>query len=345
MTEYVIIGAGIAGLTAAKTIRQHDPHGEIVLYSNEYRPMGVYRRKDMLREMGQSQVDGSQLLLETPESLEAQGISFQYENFLRVFPETRQILKAHHLRRGYDKLLLAIGTTPKVLDVPGAHLFGVTQIRHFSDVSMLQASMPDLEQTGVVIIGGGILGMELAHTLRKRGITVTQVVREGQVGAPFLSENAARQIESRMIADGVTLLLNREVKAYHSSDNSLLDAVELVDGLQIPTHTAIAAIGTYGSTEWLDGSDLTLNEETGLILVNQYLQTNLPDIYAAGTVAQFADGNAARTWAESAEQGKIAALNMLGIATPCTSPIYWIDPHSLIYDLPFAELVNIQSRS
>jgi pyruvate/2-oxoglutarate dehydrogenase complex dihydrolipoamide dehydrogenase (E3) component len=178
--------------------------------------------------------------------------------------------------------------------------------------------------------------------LRCRSVPVTLVAREAHVGAPALSENAAQHIESRMIADGVNIIHNRQVTAYRSSDNSLLDGVELDDGRTVPTHTVITTIGTYGTTEWLDGSEIGIDEETGLIRVDNHLQTNIPDIFAAGTVAQFPDGSAARTWAESAEQGRIAALNMLGEATICTSPIYLVDPNSMIYDVPFGELVNLK---
>jgi NAD(P)H-nitrite reductase large subunit len=331
--RYSIIGSGIAGITAAKTIRQYDTESTVTVFTNEFHPVGFYGRKDMLRQFSVNFKNTDDFLLDTHEQLEAQGIELIYHAELRVFPRLRQILKPHNIRQTYDRLLIATGATPMIVDAPGTHYIGVHQIRNGEDMLILNAWLPQLQQVGAAVIGGGVLGLELAHTLAIRDVPVTLIVRENRVGAPLLSEKAARLIENRLREDGVNLILGQTLTAYLSNDDKMLDGVQLSDGRLITARAAICAIGVRPNSDLAEDTDIDVDEVSGAIVVNEFMQTSVADVFAAGNCAMV-DGQVSRNWATAAEQGRIAALNMIGQNIPY-QPVFG-DLDTVLYDLPFA---------
>lgn len=332
--RYVVIGSGIAGISAAKTIRQHDSDGEITVLTNEVHPFGLYARKDLAQRLVQGAYRAESLLLEGEAALKGQGITLEYVAVERIFPHLNQVLKDHGIRQIYDRLLLATGATPRLVDAPGLHYLGVHQVRHYEDISWIEAWMGDLQQVGAVVIGGGILALDLAYALRQRGVPVTLVVREAHVGAPLLSETAGRLIEQRLQRDGIRLLLGRSLTAYRSDDERVLDSVQLDDGQIIAARMALCAIGVHPNTGFLENTGVEIDAETGTIVVNSMLQTSIPNVYAAGNCA-LVDGMISRTWSQAEEQGRIAGLSMVGQAA-YYRPVYVGDLNTKFYDLPFA---------
>lgn len=332
--RYVVIGGGVAGVTAAKTIRAHDPAADIKIYAEEYHPLGLYARKDLARRLSDELGTPESYLVESKETLEGQGIQFIQQAIPRLYTDQNQIFVVHSYRANYDKLLLAVGAAPKLVEAPGHALLGVHQIRTYDDATLLEDWLPDLQAHGAVVIGGGILGLDMAYALQKRGIPVTLIVREAHVGAPLLSEATASLIEARLRNDGITLITGQEVKAFLSDDGKLLDAVELDDETVIRTRLALCCIGVRPVSDFLEDTGIGVDEVTGGILVNEYMQTSVPNVYAAGSCAQISDTRS-RNWNTAAEQGRIAALNMLGIATPY-QPALVGDLNTRLYDLPFA---------
>ena len=305
--RYIIIGSGIAGISAAKAIREQDQTGQITVYSNEVHPLGLYVRKDLARHLAIGFKEEDEILIENEISLAKQGIQIVYEDIARVFTRLNQVFLNHMIRASYDKLLLATGATPKLIDAPGLHYIGVHQLRSYEDVSLIEAWMPELQQIGAVIIGSGILGVDVAYALRKRGVPTTLVVRGDHLDAP----QTFSLIEQRLRDAGVELIFNQTLSAYLSEDERLLDAVRLSDGREIPTRMALCAIGVRPNTDFLEDTGLDIAEEMGALRVNAFMQTNLPNVYAAGNCAQV-NGFISRNWRESAEQGRIAGLNMAG---------------------------------
>jgi len=317
--RYAIIGGGIAGITAAKTIREHAPDAKITVYTFEVHPFGLYARKDMARRLMIGIQDGDELLIESESTLAEQGIELHYEEVLRVFPHLKQVLLPRHIRLNYDRLLLATGATPRIIDAPGLHYIGVHQVRNYEDISLIEAWMPQLQQSGAVVIGGGILGIDMAYALNRRGVPTTLVAREKRLGIPSLSETDAVLVEERLRADGVQIVLGETLTAYLSEDDRVLDGVRLSNGRIVPGRMALCTVGVSPTTDFLVESDVEIDAETGAVWVNAMLQTSQTDIYAAGNCVQI-DGYIARTWKQSAEQGRVAALNMLGQPTAYQPP-------------------------
>lgn len=320
----VIVGNGIAGITAAKTIRSADPSATVTVYTNELQT-GLIARKDLARHLAEDGVTPETCILETEAALQAAGIQVIYDPVLRLFARTNQVLINHSIRASYDRLLLATGATPRLLDVPGHHLLGVHQARSYEDFTFIENWLPDLQTSGAAVIGGGILGMDMAFALASRRVPVTLIVREAALGVPWLPADQAQLAQERLSQMGVHVRLEAEVTAFESDDGRILDRVALSSGGAVNTFLAINCIGVSPNTDFLDESGIALDADTGAILVGDDFQTNLPGVYAAGGCALVA-GRIAQTWHESAEQGRLAALHLLG--QPASAPV--LNPVPLI---------------
>jgi nitrite reductase (NADH) large subunit len=333
--HYIIIGAGIAGITAAQTLREHSPEAQITVLTDEVHPLGLYDRKALARRYAQGAYTPQDVTLIDQNALKAQRIDLLYEPALQIFPARHEVLISHAVRLHYDALLLATGATPMIADAPGTQYVGVHQLRSYEDISLMETWTPELVEQGAVVVGGGILGLEAAWALRRRGVPVTLVVREPHVGIPLLNEAAARFVEARLQADGVQLSVKQTIAEYLSDDLFVLSAVKLADGRVLPARMALCAIGVHPNTGLLEETGIALDDATRAVLVDTQLQTTLENIYAAGNCAQLNDGTITRHWHDAAEQGRVAALNMLGQALHY-APNYCGNLATTLYDLPFA---------
>jgi NAD(P)H-nitrite reductase large subunit len=332
--RYIIIGSGIAGVSAAKSIRAYDNTGDVHLYTNEIHPLGLANRQAMARLFAKKKVTPNQLALETEESLAAQGIVLEYHTELSIFPHLGLVQKPHVVRATYDRLLIATGSTPLVLDVPGVHLMGVHQVWNYDDLSLLESLMGDLQKRGAVVIGGGLMALEMAYALGQRGIPVTLIVRENQIGAPLFEAALGHLWQAKLEADGVRVILGQTVTAFLGEDDALLDAVQLSDGSLVAARVAINAIGVYGNGGLLEEAGAAYDEQTGTLVVDSHLRTNLANIYAAGACASVA-GRVSRHWRSAEEQGRIAGLNMVGFNLSY-QPLVEGNLATMAYGLPLA---------
>lgn len=326
--NYIIVGSGAAGITAAKTLREFDSAAEIAVYTNELQA-GLYVRKDMARHLANGTLDLDALYIHSPQDLLRMGIHVIYDPVLKVFSRYNQILVNHSIRKNYDRLLLATGATPRLPEVPGYHLLGVHQARSYEDFTFIDNWLPDVEASGVIVLGGGVLGMDMAYALAQRGVPATLITREAALGAPWLDAEQAAAAAARLADAGVTLRFNEQVTAFESDDGVVLDRVALSSGMAFRAQLVIACIGVYPNTDFLEESGVVIDEESGAIPVNAHLQTNLPNVYAAGGCALI-DGQIAHNWALSVEQGRIAALNMAGQEVAWSAPVEAQTPLPLV---------------
>lgn len=332
--RHIIIGSGIAGISAAKAIQAHDSAAEITVFTNEVHPLGLYARKELARRLVDGIREPATFLIEDSETLKKRGINLRYEEVVRVFAHKSHILVNHSIRRDYDRLLLAVGATPKLVDAPGLHLIGVHQLRNYEDVNLIETWIPELQMTGAVIIGGGLLALDMAYALRQRNVPTTLVVRDLVLGLSHLSASAGELLAQRLQLHGINVLFNRTIAAYLSDDDRILDAVQLDNGQIIPARLALSAIGVQPSTDFLEGSSIAIDEPTQAIPVNQFMQTNIENVYAAGNCA-LVNGHIAHNWSLSAEQGYTAGCNMAGFPV-AYQPSVLGDLHTQVYDLPLA---------
>ncbi|NDJ61381.1 MAG: NAD(P)/FAD-dependent oxidoreductase [Chloroflexi bacterium] len=339
--KYVIIGSTVAGIHAAKTLRAHDPASEIYIVSFEINPLGYYDREQMPAHLVRGASNPDDGLIEDAKQLAAQGITVEYVLMETVFPKSSQILLHHGIRVDYDRLLLAMESTPLIHDAPGTNWVGVHQLRIYEDITWIENWMGEIKQHGAVIVSNGIqnldndgkLGLEMCAALKQRGAAATYVTSAPHVGAPYVVEAIGERVARKLTADGITVITNQTVSAYVSDDDAVLDAVDLADGRRIPTRMALSTIGAHPTIDVIEERGIETDEATDAVIVNAQMQTNIPNIYAAGSVASI-DGYSAHNSKQAAEQGRVAALNMVGQAASYR-PFHG-DLEAVLYDLPFA---------
>lgn len=340
-TKYAIVGCTVAGIHAAKTIRQQDPEADIFVVSFEINPLGYYDREDMPQHLIRGASNPDDGLIDDEKALAAQGIQVEYDLMEAIFPRTNQLLLNHGIRKAYDKLLVATEATPMLHDAPGINWLGVHQLRIYEDITWIENWIDALQEHGAVIISYGIhnldndgkLGLEMCYALKQRGVDVTYITSAAHVGAPFLDPALSEKITQRLQTDGIRVITDQTVTAYNSEDTAILDAVELSDGRVIPTRMALSTIGVRPTLDVIEDQGFDIDENTETMIVNERMQTNLPNVYAAGSAASV-NGYVAHTSEQAAEQGRVAALNMLG--QEASYRVFNGALDTTLYDLPFA---------
>lgn len=311
--KYVIVGGGVAGTTAAETIRRNDPTGSIAIISDE--PYPLYS-KIMLSKPGYflGKMKEEQVFMKTSEWYQEQKINLMMGKKAVKLDSGRKIVSldtGEELQ--YEKLLLAVGGCPRLWPVKGAEKEGVLYLRTLDDYKKIKKTLKPGNH--IVIIGSGFISFEMADILRLAGYEVTIVMIEPHYAGFLLDETSGRIIEEALEKGGVNLKRSAEVSEVLGKDR--VEGVILKDGSKIDCGAIICGIGIVCPVDWLkEAKEAGLEVGRGII-TNEYLETNAPDIWAAGDAAEFNDvilgervqmGN----WLNAQLQGKIAGLNMAG---------------------------------
>lgn len=316
----VIIGSGHAGARAAQTLRSEGWDGRITMIGAEART--PYERPPLSKAVLQRRAAPEDAPLFPSGSPESQGVDHLSGVSVRsVNREARQVILSDGRALDYHRLLLATGAGPRQLTIPGMDLRGGYYLRSAEDA----AAIADHLQPGaaIVIIGGGLIGLEVAASAAAHDCKVT-VVEAG----PRLMMRAVPAAMSGAIHDahrekGTRFIFGRQV-ARLSGEEGKLRSVELDDGAVLPCDAVVVAIGVNPRTEL--AADAGLAIENG-IAVDQYLRSSDPDIFAAGDVCSFALPSGERIrlecWKNAEDQGVLAGRNMLG-AEAAYDPFPWM---------------------
>lgn len=305
--DHLIIGGGIAGTTAAETVRQRDASASIAIVGTE--PHRLYSRV-LLPHVLRGKASETQSFLRTPESYDDKRIVF-LPGMTAIGLDTiaRQVALADGDRIGYGKsLLIATGGAPRQVDCPGAAEADIMYFQTFDDTRRIAATAA----RRVTVIGGGFIALELHMSLASMGVKTVGVIR----GEGFFSRTVGARgqalISDRFKAQGIELMTGVWIKAIESSAG--IKRMRLTDGRSVESDAIAAGIGLEAGIEWLAGSGVTTARG---IITDDHLRTNVPDVYAAGDVAETPDpvtgiprliGN----WQNAMFQGRIAAANMTG---------------------------------
>ena len=210
--------------------------------------------------------------------------------------------------------MVAVGAQAVPLEVPGAELEGVLKLDHMSDAKLI------LKQARrgktALVIGGGITALELVEGLLAHGMKVHYLLRGDRYWSNVLDEQESRIVEQRLQEEGVKLHHHAEIIEVMGSRGHV-NGVRLLNGQTLPCDLVAYAIGIRPRLELAKQAGLAVDRG---ILVNEYLQTNDPDIYAAGDVAQAYDPMSGRSiidslWTPARQQGQVAGLNLAGRKT------------------------------
>lgn len=306
--KYLIIGGGVAGTTAAETLRQNDKEGSIAIVSDEPR---FYSRIMLSKPnffLGKIPFDN--IWLRGEDWYEQNKISF-FQNVtakkLDTDAKTVEISDGRILK--YEKLLLATGGEARKWQLAGADKKGICYLRDLSEAKELIENVKTAKQA--VAVGSGFVSFEMCEMMRLAGLEVTLIMREPYYWYPLLDEESAKMIEEGLQKGGVKILRENEVVEILGGEN--IEGVVLKDGTKIPCQLALLGIGLVCHLDWIKEAGIEIDKG---ILANEYLETNIPDIYTAGDVSEFNDlvlgekvqlGN----WVNAQMQGRAAANNMI----------------------------------
>lgn len=309
--RYVIIGSGVAGMAAIEAIRSLDTTVEVVLAGDD--PYGYYSRPGLAYYLT-GELHDKALFPRTADD-------YRRMNFRYVKGRVKNILREVHILEvegqaelSYNRLLIAVGAQALPLQVPGADLDGVFKLDHMEDAKRILKHAR--RGKTAVVVGGGITALELVEGFVARGMKVHYLLRGDRYWSNVLDEHESKIVEHRLQEEGVILHHHAEVIEV-TGKNNRVSGVRFLDGKLLKCDMVAYAIGIRPRVELAKQAGLAVDRG---ILVNEYLQTNDPDIFAAGDVAQAYDPAAGRSvldslWGPARQQGYAAGLNMAGQKT------------------------------
>jgi len=306
---YVIVGGGLAGASAVEGIRERDTNGSILLLGAErHLP---YDRPPLSKKLWFGKKKVEEIFLHDQKFYDQNGVTVALGIMVTaVDPKQKSVTTDEGKRYPYQKLLLATGGVPRTLSIPGGDLEGISYYRYLDDYLRLRK-----ESSGgksAVVIGGGFIGSEIAAALALNKVDVTMIFPDQYLVSRVFPESLGRALLHRFAAGGIKVLEEEQPKSISKKGDRFITRTE--SGKEIESDILIAGIGIALS--------LDLPRRAGLqtangIIVDEFLQASLPDIYAAGDIAFFpyqALGKQTRIehWDNALSQGKWAGRNMAG---------------------------------
>ncbi|MED4559222.1 Nitrite reductase [NAD(P)H] [Bacillus subtilis] len=304
--QLVLVGNGMAGVRAIEEILSiAKDEFQITIFGAEPHPN--YNRI-LLSKVLQGDTDIKDITLNDWDWYEENNIQlYTNETVIKVDTENKTVITDADRIQPYDELILATGSVPVILPIPGADKKGVTAFRDIKDTDTMLAASKQYKKAAV--IGGGLLGLEAARGLLNLGMDVSVIHL-----APFLMERqldatAGRLLQNELEKQGMTFLLEKQTEEIVGDDR--VEGLRFKDGTSIEADLVVMAVGIRPNT--------TLGAESGIpvnrgIIVNDYMQTEIPHIYAVGECAEHR-GIAYGLVAPLYEQAKVLAKHMCGIET------------------------------
>lgn len=303
----VIIGNGIAGITCARYIRKQDSDVKITVVSSETKHF-FSRTALMYVYMGHMTHDNIKPYEDWFWSKNR--LDLLYKHVVRIDTDARQLILDDTTSLNYDKLVIATGSKSNFFGWPGQELKGVQGLYSYSDLESMERNTKDVGHA--VVVGGGLIGIELAEMLLSRGIGVSLLVREPHFWGGVLSPNEANLIESHIRAHNIDLRLSTELEQIVGNEHGDVEAAVTKEGKTIKCGFVGIATGVSPNIDFFRDSKIKTDKG---VLVNEYFETNIPDVFAIGDCAQFAEPIKGRkpieqVWYTGRIQGQVLAQNL-----------------------------------
>jgi 3-phenylpropionate/trans-cinnamate dioxygenase ferredoxin reductase subunit len=306
--RYMIIGAGVAGLAAAEAIRSRDASGEIIMISDD--PHGFYSRPGLAFYLS-GELPGQQLFPEVQRDWLAANVRYMKGQVSKILPAEHQIEISPKGLLRYDRLLLAVGSVAAPMKTPGSDLESVVKLDDFDDVMQIRSLARKAKSA--VVVGGGITALELVEGLTALHVKVHYFLRGKRYWSNVLDEEESDIVEHRLREEGVQIHDHTEISEILGK-RGRVDEVVTNKGEKIKCQIVACAVGIKPRMELARSAGLMVDRG---IIVNEYMQSDHADIYAAGDIAQVYDpisGNYLldSLWTPARQQGYAAGLNMAG---------------------------------
>lgn len=309
--RYVIIGQGVAGVNAARSLAQvRSDQDEIHIYTDE---KYLYYPRPRLPAFLAGEITLEELILYPAEWYEKRGIQVHLgETVAAVDPGARQVTLASGRQVAYDRLLLANGSRPNVPPIKGADKKGVFTLRTIANALEIQAFARTIEQA--VVIGGGLLGLEAARAVSVLGPKVTVVEFFERLLPRQLDVEGAQVLQRKMERFGLQIVTGAATEEILG--DGAVRGIRLKDGREIPGQMVIISAGIRPNTELAAAAGIQVNRG---VVVDSAMRTSAENIWAAGDVAEF-EGRVWGIVTAATEQARVAAANMAAPAgeTPAT---------------------------
>jgi NAD(P)H-nitrite reductase large subunit len=312
MTKYVIIGGSAGGIGAIEAIREEDKKGTITVISEEKVPQ--YSRP-MISEYVSKEA--------TLDEMKYRDDQFWKNNNVRVLNgitakkidfKTKQVEIDSGDKIHYDKLLIATGGKPFVPRMEGGEKKGVFTFTELSSAEDIESKV--VQSKNAVVIGGGLIGVSVSEALVKRGIKVTLVELKDNILNLILDKMASKMAEAVITKAGVIIITGQTVQRIigRKDDPTKVGGVVMTDNTEIPCDLVIVAIGVVPRTELVKDTPLKISRG---IMVDRFMRTSIPDVFACGDVAEAYDflidkNRLLPLWPLAYLGGRVAGLNMTG---------------------------------
>ena len=319
--DFIIVGGGLAGADAAQTLREEGFDGSITLLGQE--PNAPYERPPLSKDYLQGKAERDSIFVHTEPWYAEHGVDLSMSTAVTSLDSAaRTVMTATGAQLHYDKLLLATGSKPRRLEVPGADLDGVYYLRNVEDSERIKIDFARAQR--VVIIGAGWIGLETAAAARAAGLDVTLLVSGDLPLQRVLGREVAPIFDELHRSHDVDLRY-RTTAAELTGRHGHVTGVILSDGTRIDANMIIVGIGAVPRTELAAAAGLKIDNG---IVVDEHLRTSDPDIFAAGDIAHAYHPRLGRHirvehWANARRQGVVAAKAMLGQGAVDLRPSYF----------------------
>lgn len=324
--QFVIIGAGAAGYTAAQTLRKEGFRGHIVMITRDDR--APYDRPNLSKDYLHGHADPEWMPLRPDEFFAEHEIQLLLNKEVTSVDARRKTIVFEGGRTmDYDALLVATGGAPVRLNIPGSDLKNVCVLRSFADADSIIETASRSRRA--VVVGASFIGMEAAYSLRERGLDVTVVAPSAEPFEVTLGTDIGAVFRREHERHGIRFKLGSIVYRFEGSHN--VEAVTLDSGESIETDMVVVGVGVRPVTHFLEGVEL---DQSGGVMVDSRLRV-AEGLYAAGDIVNFMDprtGERTRIehWRTAQQQGRVAARNMAGNDVAFEGvPFFWTQQFDL----------------
>lgn len=307
--HYVIIGNGVAGVSAAEAIRQIDGQGAITMIADEKHP-------PYSRPMISLVLEGSV----SPEALAIRGPNFYRDLHIEPLLGSRvqgidiaakTVRTAAGQTVGFDKLLIASGADPRPITAEQCDLDHIHFMRTEAHVRQMLSALGQTRHA--LVLGGGLVGFKAAYGLMRRGIKVTMLIKSGYPLSMQADETAGEMILEELLREGLTVKVGVEVRAFEGRSGRVA-AAHTTDGEEIACELVVVGKGVLPALAFVPKEQIEV--DLG-IMVDAHMQTNIEGIFAAGDCAEAFDLSRQcrwvnAIWPEAVQQGRLAGMNMAG---------------------------------